>query len=303
VYPKTKIVLYQQMQFGLDKRDPIHSWMHSKLSLWITVTDRMKEEVLNHTRVAAERITVVPVGIDVRSYDPDRYDKIQARKFFDLPEDAAIVGTLSRLDPKKGIEDLLRAVPLVVERNKSVLLAIAGDETKGQVGYKDYLLRLCNDLGIDTHVRFLPFTSEVSRYLAALDLFILPSHSETFGFALIEAMAMRRAVIATDAGGVPEIVEHGKCGLLVPPQNSVRLSEAINSLLDDPEYRLELGKRARKRVVEAFDSEICVERFLASLDSLSPVRKGKLKEIGIFAWLLANQATYIIGGSTNLFTN
>lgn len=278
VYPRVKLVFYQQMQSGLDKRDLLHTWIYSKLSLWISLTNRMRQEVLEHTRVPGEKIRAVPLGVDTGLYAPDRYDRIRARRYFNLPSDRPIVGTLTRLDPKKGLEDLLSAIPLVLERHETVLFAVAGEETNGKAGYKDCLIRVCKELAIETHVKFLPFTSNVSRYLAALDLFVLPSHSETFGLALIEAMAMQRAVIATHAGGVPEIVEDGKSGLLVPPRDSVALAGAVNRLLDDPACRLVLGKCARKRVLDAFDAKKCTDRLVSSIDSLFQASDERLAE-------------------------
>jgi glycosyltransferase involved in cell wall biosynthesis len=267
-YPGIKVVYYQQMQSTVDKRDALHTWMYSKLSLWISLTNRMKTEVLAHTRVPEHLVKVVPLGRDTHVFDPRRYDQVLMRRRFGLPVDRTIVAMLGRLDPQKGLEEFVRSLHDVSVRHPGVLYLIAGDETLGEPGYRRYLDQLVEQLGLGESVRFLPFTDAVPEFMAAIDLFILPSYSETFGLALIEAMAMEKPVVATRAGGVPEIVENGRDGLLIPPRDEKSLADAINLLLDDPSLRNTLSRRARQDVIRRFDSNRCVDQLVHSLDSL-----------------------------------
>lgn len=266
--PGVKLVYYQQMQSTVDKRDAIHTWMYSKLSLWISLTNRMKTEVLEHTRVPERLVKVVPLGRDTHLFDPGRYDQTSVRRQFGLPLDRTIVAMLGRLDPQKGQEEFLRSLYHVAERYPDVLYLIAGDETHGETGYRHYLDRLVEELGLGKSVRFLPFTDDVPGFMAAIDLFVLPSYSETFGLVLIEAMAMEKPVVATRAGGVPEIVENGRDGLLIPPRDEKSLADAIILLLDDPSLRNSLSQHAREDVLRRFDSNRCVDQLVYSLDSL-----------------------------------
>jgi glycosyltransferase involved in cell wall biosynthesis len=135
-YPPVKIVFYQQMQSRVNKRDVLHTWMYSKLSLWISLTKRMKQEVLEHTRVPEQLIRVVPLGRDTRLFDPRMYNQSEARKRHGLPLGKPIVGMLGRLDPQKGQEAFLRSLPRVLERQHDACFVIAGDETRGEKGYK-----------------------------------------------------------------------------------------------------------------------------------------------------------------------
>ena len=267
-YPAVKLVYYQQMQSTVDKRDALHTWMYSKLSLWISLTNRMKEEVLKHTRVPERLVKVVPLGRDTHVFDPQRYDQLLVRRRFDLPLDRPIVAMLGRLDHQKGQEEFLRSLRFVADHHPDVLYLIAGDETQGEGGYRRYLVNLANELGFEDRVSFLPFTEDVPEFLAAIDVFVLPSYSETFGLVLIEAMAMEKPVVATSAGGVPEIVENGRDGLLIPPRDEKALADAINMLLDDPSLRISLSRHARQDVLLRFDSRRCVDQLVYSLDSL-----------------------------------
>jgi glycosyltransferase involved in cell wall biosynthesis len=256
------------MQSGVNKRDLLHTWMYSRLSLWISLTSRMKQEVVEHTRVPEELITVVPLGRDTRLFDPKSYDRSEARKKYGFAQRGPIVGTAGRLDPQKGQEEFLRSIPLVLKHQRRARFVIAGDETRGEEGYRKQLLELSERLGVSDHVRFLPFVENVPEFMAAIDLFVLPSYSETYGLVLIEAMAMGKPVVATNAGGVPEIVDDGRTGLLIPPRDEGALADAIVRVLKDDSLRRDLSEQARRDALERFDSARCVDRLVQTLDSL-----------------------------------
>ena len=111
ITPQIKLVFYQQMNSRYNKRDFIHSWMYSKLSLWISLTQSMKEDVLSCTRVPPEKVKVVPLGTDLQQFDPARYNKNDSQTFFGLSNDGLTIGVLGRLDKLKGQHILLYAVP------------------------------------------------------------------------------------------------------------------------------------------------------------------------------------------------
>ena len=268
MYPSTKLVYYQQMQSRIDKRDVFHTWLFSKLSLWISLTKRMKQEVLEHTRVPEQLIRVVPLGSDTHLFDPKLYDQRKARRKYNLPLDKRIVGVMGRLDPQKGQEEFLRSLPLVLEEQDDVCYVIAGEETRGETGFRRHLVNLTYELGIQDRVHFLPFTEDVPEFMAAIDMFVLPSYSETYGLVLIEAMAMGKPVVATSAGGVPEIVQDGLDGLLIPPRDERALAEAIVLLLKNSSLRSLLSKHARRDALTRFDASRCIDQLVLSLDAL-----------------------------------
>jgi D-inositol-3-phosphate glycosyltransferase len=268
IHPQAKLVFYQQMNSHYDKRDFFHTWVYSKLSLWISLTQSMKEDVLSYTRVPREKVKVVPLGTDLRQFDPSHYNKDEARTFFGLPHRGYTIGVLGRLDKLKGQHILLRAVPEVVRQHPEVLFLIAGDETAGEHGYKEYLMRLCQRLNIERYVQYIPFTDDVPRLMAALDVFILPSFSETFGLVVVEAMAMERPIIATNAGGLPEIITNGKTGLLIKPRDATEVAWAIHRVLSDAALRLSLGHLARVEALKRYDFDRCIDSLLGSLATI-----------------------------------
>jgi glycosyltransferase involved in cell wall biosynthesis len=267
-FPRVKLAFYQQMQSRIDKRDVFHTWMYSKLSLWISLTKRMKQEVLEHTRVPEQLIRVVPLGRDTGKFDPTLYNRRASRQRYDLPLDKRIVSVVGRLDPQKGQEEFLRSLPGVLKAHPDVFYVILGEETRGEEGFGRRLVNLSYELGVQDHVRFLPFTENVAEFMAAIDVFVMPSYSETFGLVLIEAMAMGKPVVATSAGGVPEIVEDGRDGLLIPPRDEKALAEAIVLLLRDSTLRKTLSEHARYDALTRFDTTRCVDQLVLSLDAL-----------------------------------
>jgi D-inositol-3-phosphate glycosyltransferase len=268
IMPQVKLVFYQQMNSRYNKRDFIHSWVFSRLSLWISLTQSMKEDVLSYTRMPRDKVKVIPLGTDLRQFDPSRYNNNDARTVFGLPNEVHTIGVLGRLDKLKGQHILLRSIPEVVQKHPNVLFLIAGDETAGEHGYKEYLLKLCRELNIERYVKYLPFTDDVPRLMAALDIFVLPSFSETFGLVVVEAMAMERPIIATNAGGLPEIITNGKTGLLIKPHDATAVAWAIHRVLSDSALRLSLGQLAREEALKRYDINSCIDLLLGSLATL-----------------------------------
>jgi D-inositol-3-phosphate glycosyltransferase len=268
LYPSAKLVFYQEMQSGINKRDILHSWMHSHLSLWITLTKKMKLEVIEHTRMPKERISVIPIGTDMERFDPRLYNQTTTKQQFGIPQSKVVLGVLGRLDPQKGQDDFIRAIPILLKHQTNLHFVIAGNETEGQNGFKKTLEDLSVKLGVRNNIQFLPFTNAVPEFMSAIDIFVLPSHSETFGFVLVEAMAMEKAIVATDSGGVPEIITDNSTGLLIPPQNEQALADALLRLLKDDNLRSSFSLQARTDAIKRFNIAGCIDQLVVSLDAL-----------------------------------
>ncbi|HEY5614976.1 MAG TPA: glycosyltransferase family 4 protein [Bacteroidota bacterium] len=264
----TKFVFFQQMQSGFDKRGWVHTWVYSKLSLWVTLTQRMKQDVARFTRFPAKNVIVNPVGVELSKFDPSRYSAQDARRVLGLPEKGSFVGVLGRLDPQKGQEVLLQAAPKILQRFPDTVFVIVGDETAGERGYKARLFSLVGRLGIERSVVFLPFTEDVPRFMAALDVVVLPSFSETFGYVLIEAMAMEKPVVATNAGGVPEIIADSVTGLLVEPRDHPALALAILRILENKAFGASLGRSARSEALRRYDIRTCADELLKAITNV-----------------------------------
>jgi glycosyltransferase involved in cell wall biosynthesis len=266
--PTAKLVFYQEMQFGINKRDIFHTWMYSHLSLWITLTQKMKREVTELTHMPPERIAVIPIGTDMRRFNPDLYNRKSARQQFRIPQSKFVIGMLGRLDAQKGQEEFIRAAHLLLQQEADLHFVLAGDETHGQHAFKEHLENLIRELNIQAAAQFLPFTEAVPEFMSALDIFVLPSYSETFGFVLVEAMAMQKTIVATNAGGVPEIITDSSTGILIPPRNFTLLAEALKTLIKNKELRTSLSHQARRDALNRFDITLCIDQLVHTIDIL-----------------------------------
>ena len=225
----------------------------------------MREHVLSCTRMAGAKVKVVPLGTDLQRFDPC-ISKCRRPGF--LLDYRTIRKSSGCSDDSTPARDRrYSSVPSrdVAKHNPGVLLVIAGDETAGEPGYKRYLEEISREIGVDRHVQFLPFTDDVPRLMSALDIFILPSFAETYGLVVIEAMAMEKPIIATNAGGVPEILTDGKTGLLVEPRNAEAIANAIIKILDDEKLPTTLGRAAREDALRRFSMDRCVDALLGLL--------------------------------------
>ncbi len=154
-------------------------------------------------------------------------------------EDRYVAGALGRLRHEKGHKYLLQALPKVIEQAPDFLLLIVGSGS-----LEDELKQMVSALGLEQHVRFLGFRTDIPRVLGALDLFVSPSLSEGLGTAPMEAGAARLPIISSEVGGVPDIIESGVTGLLVPPAQPEALTSAILTMYKDRAFAQRCGEAA-----------------------------------------------------------
>ncbi len=189
-------------------------------------------------RVPASKVRVIHNGIDLAVFHPPAAPDADGMRAIHV---ARLIGV-------KDQATLLRAVRRVVDREPRFRLEILGDGPA-----REALTRLRQDLGLEQHVHFLGFRSDVGAHLQAADLFVLSSVSEGVSLTLLEAMACGLPVVATDAGGNREVVVPGGTGVLVPPGRPELLADAVLGLLHDRDRARAMGRAGRRRVEESFD--------------------------------------------------
>ncbi|MEK6629202.1 MAG: glycosyltransferase, partial [Acidobacteriota bacterium] len=175
-----------------------------------------------------------------------------------LPAGAPVVGNIAALVPHKGQRYLVDAASVVVRAVRETQILIFGE---GELRHA--LTRQIKDLGLEHNVRLIGFRPDVISLLKSLDVFVMSSTSEGLGTSILDAMAASRVVVATTAGGIPEIVEHEVTGLLVAAQRAAPLAEAIIRLLENPDERARMGHCGLARVRERFTADQMVDATLA----------------------------------------
>lgn len=226
--------------------DPLLDWMLSRLASRIIATSDAVRARVRRWPEAYARSSVVPNGIDLEAFVPAK-DPASVRDALGLGPGARVVGSVGRLVRFKGHRYLLSAFARLRERYPESGLVIVGDGPE-----RSRLEADARALGIAGDVRFTGHREDVADLLAIMDVFVLPSLGEHFGRVLLEAMALERPVVATAAGGVPEIVEDRVTGLLVAPADAGALAEAVAALLADPVRARDLGRAGRRRVAERY---------------------------------------------------
>ncbi len=195
------------------------------------------------------RVDIVPNCIDPEQLRPTAAAD-QVRTQLGIPADAPLIGILANLRPEKDLPMFLCAAQRVRSVVPDSRFLIIGD---GPERYK--LEALANHLGLSGAAFFLGDRSDVPDLLAALDVFVLCSYTESFPNAILEAMAMGRPVVATNVGGTPELVEEGKTGYLVPVGDAEAMADRIFELLRDPSLRRGMGQAGSDRVKREFTAE------------------------------------------------
>lgn len=211
--------------------------------------------VSNHIRrsLQARKITNHQSQTLYSGLDLDRFslnaNGSQIRRTLGCSEDDVVLGTVANLFPRKGYDVMLQAMPSIIAEFPHTHYLIIG---KGEDAYERRLRREVKRLRLEGHVHFLGFQSDVSAYVAMLDVYVQPSRIEGLCLAVLEAMAMEKPVVATDVGGLSEGVQHQRTGLLARSDDAQSLAQTVLTLLSDPERRRAFGVRGRRRVEEQF---------------------------------------------------
>ena len=237
----------------------------------VIAISRQIEQSLITGGVSARNVRTLYSGIDL-SERQLTHDDQAIRRMIGITNEAVLVGTIANLFPRKGYEVMLRALPAIVRAVPTVHYVIVGSD---ESDYADRLKRLAHELKIADRVHIVGFQDPVQPFLASLDLYVHPALMEGFGIAVVEAMAMGKAVVATTTGGLPEVVAQGETGLLVPPGDVESLAATVVSLLQDRVRREQMGLCGRARVHERFSLDASVMHMEQLYDEVLGAQKGR----------------------------
>ena len=246
---RTKSIVHVHVTYG-DWMSRMLRWAMSQADALIGVSDFVARSLVKGG-YAAEKTHGVLNAIDLQAWDWHT-DPGPVRADFGIPDGAPVIVCVARLFAAKGQDQLIRAVGALHGEFPELRLLVVGQDYPPGSHFSDELRALAQELGVAERVIFTGLRSDVPRLMAAADVLALPSFEEPFGLVFAEAMAMKKPVVAVDSGGTPEVVEHGKSGLLSPPDDLAALTENLRRVLSDPALRAEMGAQGRRRVEEHF---------------------------------------------------
>ena len=258
------LVASRRVAFHL-KGNAFSRWKYQQVNCFIAAS-RAIQDMLVADGIDPDRVVTVYEGIDLHRVQGEPAANIHAE--FWLPTQAPIVGAVAALTQEKGHKYLIDAAALVVREVPDARFVILGE---GDL--RPALERQVKELRLDKHVLLPGFRADILSFVKSFDLFVMASLFEGLGTSLLDAMALSKATVASDTGGIPEVVSHGETGLLVPPRDARELASAIVALLKDPGRRERMGSAGLERVKRLFSADGMVEKTLGvyrNLKSASP---------------------------------
>jgi glycosyltransferase involved in cell wall biosynthesis len=244
------LVASRRVDFHI-KDNAFSRWKYRQVDRFVCASELIRRMIVADG-VPEERTVTVHEGIDVPRVEAAPVANLHEDYW--LPHGAPIVGNVAALVAHKGQRHLVAAASLALREVPDARFVIAGE---GDL--RPALERQIRDLGLEKHVVLAGFRPDIIPVHKGFDLFAMPSVTEGLGTSLLDAMACGRAVVATTAGGIPEVVVDGETGLLVPPRDDRALAAAIVRLLKDPERRAALGRAGLARVRRFFSADRMVQ--------------------------------------------
>lgn len=211
------------------------------------------ESVLQRT-FSPSKVRIVPNGVDVGSWELADRGRLRRefRQEYEIPVDAKVLGTVGELKHLKGPQDFILSAQIIAKQHPDVYFIIVGKDNSLDGAFRRSLKRLVKVFDLEQRFIWFDWIEDTKPLYAALDVFVSPSHSESFGLAILEALSAGCPSVATDTAGARELIIDDFNGMLTPVKEPARLADAICEVLEDADKLVSMGKNARKRAVEEF---------------------------------------------------
>jgi len=260
VLAKTPVVIAHVHGLGRSRnfrRKFINFLLFKKINRIITVANSIKKDVLgNNWSLSAEKLYVLENSVDYKRFADVSTSKEDAKQMLGLPSDVFVFGMVGRLAPTKGLLYLIEAFPKVKEQKPSAHLVLLGDGP-----WKAELEQQASNVSCRDSIHFLGYRNNIEQLLRGMDVIVLSSVAEGMPRVILEAMAAGVPCIATEVGGIPEIISGNNVGVLVPPKDSEALAEAMIELAKMPDKkRQKLVDNARQKVYSCYTHKVIMRK-------------------------------------------
>ncbi|MBE0558161.1 MAG: glycosyltransferase family 4 protein [Proteobacteria bacterium] len=255
-----RLVHTRQMSLPGRKMDPYHRYVYGSLDSFIAITRTIAAQAANNLPINKEKIVQIYYGVEIPHTDPESADRL--RRELSL-EGKFVVGVVGRVTEPKGQHLLIEAIDQLRSQGIQVHGLIVGEAFEEP--YVERLNTMVREKELSDQVQFMAFQAKPYAIMRCLDVLALTTKSETFGLVLVEAMQCGLAVIGSNAGGVPEIIDDGQTGFLFEPWNAASLASSIRQLYEHPDVRHRFAAAGKVKARTAFDAGQQNEKFYAAL--------------------------------------
>ena len=251
-----KFVLTRHVLFPMK---PFHRYALTNVERAIAVSSAVEVNLQNI--FPKRKIALIPNGIEI-AHDLENKQKLREafRFLHNIPSDAPLIGTVGELKILKGQRDFVLAANEIAKSFPNAHFVIVGKDNGVNKPFRRELKRLVKVFELEKRFLFLDWIEDMSELLAALDIFVSASHSESFGLAILEAMTNETAIVATETEGAKELLQTGETAMIVPIKNALEIAKAVESLLKDGKKSETFGKNARIFAQKNFSLEKMIER-------------------------------------------
>jgi glycosyltransferase involved in cell wall biosynthesis len=256
---KARLVLTRHHYLPLN-RNAIYRWMLGDVAAVIAVSDSVRASVLERLKVPLDRVRTIPNWID-----PARFQAVErdaARAMFHLRGNI-VVACIGQVTPAKGQEEFVRSAARVMQMRPDVEFLLAGEETEDGRPFTGQLTSIAGSLGLGEKLRFMGYVGNIPELLAAVDVVVIPSWDEGFSLVAIEALAARRAVLASNVGGITGIIRDNQNGLLFTARDVHALTDKLLWLVSDAPLRERLAVQGQRDVYSRFGREQVIDQIEA----------------------------------------
>lgn len=264
---KIPVVLTKHIGSFIVKKDFLHQRLYKYVAKGIAISSVIKKNILETTPLNENQIVLIPNGVDTEQFDPDKINGARIRKEFEIDETKILIGMMARFSPGKGHEEFILAAAELNRKHNNLYFIIIGEASRGEHEYASEIKLLSEKWKIH-NIIFTGYRSDIPELLAALDIFVFPSHAEAFGIALIEAMSMEKPTVCSASDGILDIAIDKQTSLLFEKGNTAALEDRINTLINNPELRKFYAKAARQRILENFNIDLITDRVCKLYDEL-----------------------------------
>ncbi len=247
-----RLVYTRQMALTRIKNDWYHQFLYRHVDCYLTITKNLENEAKRYLPLTPNKIHVLYYGVPEKN-QPDKATCMNYLAEHQLQQEEFKVGLFGRIEYGKGQHLLVEAISTLVSEGKHIQGAIIG-HVMDQAYFQDLQASVVN-AGIGKNIRFCGFHPEPTKIMGCFDVVVLASYAETFGLVLPEAMRAGTAVVGTNSGGVPEIIQDGFTGLLFKPGSAAELAICLRKLMDDTELHKKISQQGKVYADEKFSEE------------------------------------------------